>query len=684
MATTKLSTDVIDLSGNTEALTIPKGPTNGIASIEYLVVAGGGGGGFDDSGGGGAGGLLTNYNGTLLDVSLNSNLTLIVGAGGTGAQATPTKGGDSTFYNVISNGGGAGLSAGSQAGGSGSGGSGNTANNDPGGAGDTGQGFAGGTGFSRNPSGYPGGQNEAGGGGGGAAALGSNATASTGGAGGVGLQVNIDGLNNFYAGGGGGGGRTTGGAGGTGGGAAGTGAANPSPATANTGGGGGTAGDNSGSYTGSNGGSGVVILRYPTANPITISAGLTSSTPIIIGTDTVVIFTAGTGTVSFGGTGGIGRPSSPTEGLMRENTTTGKMEFYDGSLWQEITDTASTYVSGFIPSANFNTVLYTGTSSTPTVITGVGFKPDFTWLKVTNNAWPHGLFSSQMPVYAPTGGHEFMYSNTTDASTALWGSLQFDNDGWSGLGGSYNGTFAHDFGASGYNYVSWNWKAGGAAVTNSVGTNANSSEVSANVAAGFSIVKVQADGTNNTIGHGLGGVPELIISKNTGVTGAWGVYSAPTGIGHYMYLNQSSAVNPTFDGSVYPSVSSTTFAPGSGGWNYTNGNNYIHYLWRSIPGYSKIGFYVGNGSTTGPEIYTGFKPAWLMTKPTTSGYWYILDNKRNTSNPRNTGLFPNDYIAEITNTNYNVDFNNTGFQPKNNTIGFNNLGITYIYMTFAE
>jgi len=118
--------------------------------------------------------------------------------------------------------------------------------------------------------------------------------------------------------------------------------------------------------------------------------------------------------------------------------------------------------------------------------------------------------------------------------------------------------------------------------------------------------------------------------------------------------------------------------------NNASGDDFIAYCWRSIPGYSKIGFYIGDGNSTGPQIYTGFKPAWLMTKPTISGYWYILDNKRNTSNPRNTGLFPNDTLAEITNTNYNVDFNNTGFQLKNNTIGFNNLGVTYIYMAFSE
>ena len=85
MATTKLSTDVIDLSSNTEALTIPSGTTSSTLDVEYLVVAGGGGSGRGNhsSGGGGAGGLLTNYGGTALSLATETTHDITVGLGGT-------------------------------------------------------------------------------------------------------------------------------------------------------------------------------------------------------------------------------------------------------------------------------------------------------------------------------------------------------------------------------------------------------------------------------------------------------------------------------------------------------------------------------------------------------------------------------------------------------------------------
>jgi hypothetical protein len=67
--------------------------------------------------------------------------------------------------------------------------------------------------------------------------------------------------------------------------------------TVNTGsGGGGMAG---GGYSSGQGGSGVVILKYPDAYTITIGAGLTGSTPSPSGGFKVTTITAGTGNVSF-------------------------------------------------------------------------------------------------------------------------------------------------------------------------------------------------------------------------------------------------------------------------------------------------------------------------------------------------------------------------------------------------
>ena len=62
---------------------------------------------------------------------------------------------------------------------------------------------------------------------------------------------------------------------------------------ANTGGGGGGV-----PGAGTTGGSGVVILRYPSVNNITVGAGLTSTT-FTEGSNKVTVFTAGTGTISW-------------------------------------------------------------------------------------------------------------------------------------------------------------------------------------------------------------------------------------------------------------------------------------------------------------------------------------------------------------------------------------------------
>ena len=107
-----------------------------------------------------------------------------------------------------------------------------------------------------------------------------------------------------------------------------------------------------------------------------------------------------------------------------------------------------------IPSENFNTVLYTGNDST-NVITGVGFKSDFSWWKKRNAATDHALIDSVR------GVTKHLVSNTTNAEvTANVGTelVSFDSDGFT-LGAaaqtnSINGTSA--------SIVAWNWKAGGA------------------------------------------------------------------------------------------------------------------------------------------------------------------------------------------------------------------------------
>ena len=305
-------------------------------NVNYLVVAGGGAGAGFVGGGGGAGGLRTSYGSSsgggqsaesAISVSTLGTYTVTVGAGGTPGQ-TPTNGGNSVFSTITSIGGGIGGAAvggygvpGASSGGSGGGG---------GGAAVTSpvvHGFAGGA----NGSGCNLVSCQAAGGGGGASAAGTAGVSgpnnyqsgqSQSGDGGDGLSVTIlsasnaniasvgqvSGSNVYYAGGGGGGdwggSSATDGDGGLGGGASyGATTGNEpygSPGTTNTGGGGSGVGYVHGTNSQNNnaGGSGVVILRFSNLYEATQSAGLTMST-YSEGSDTVAVFTAGTGTITF-------------------------------------------------------------------------------------------------------------------------------------------------------------------------------------------------------------------------------------------------------------------------------------------------------------------------------------------------------------------------------------------------
>jgi len=273
--------------------------------VDYLVVAGGGGGAI---GGGGAGGLRTSWPGgsggggnseSSLSLNIATNYNVAIGSGGSygNNSSQASNGGNSSIAGsglttITSIGGGGGAHApsagsdGSIGGSGGGGGFGDTSATYDGGLGTANQGFRGGSG-----------SRLGGGGGAGAGSTGGNRSGNNGGPGGNGLSLNISGTATYYAGGGGGVSwnayNAPGGSGGGGNGGSSASTSGRTSGTANTGGGGGGAWQ-----TGDNGGSGVVIIRYPNTKTITAGAGLTATTAAV-GTDSVTTFTAGTGTITF-------------------------------------------------------------------------------------------------------------------------------------------------------------------------------------------------------------------------------------------------------------------------------------------------------------------------------------------------------------------------------------------------
>jgi hypothetical protein len=115
------------------------------------------------------------------------------------------------------------------------------------------------------------------------------------------------------------------------------------------------------------------------------------------------------------------------------------------------------------------------------------------------------------------------------------------------------------------------------------------------------------------------------------------------------------------------------------------GGDSVAYCFADVAGLQKIDSYTGNGSTSGPLVVTGFEPAFLMVKRTDSNdSWIILDNKRDTANPRNNSLkWDEDGQEEIDSSNRTVDFLSNGFQIKTTHQGMNANNGTYLYLAIA-
>jgi len=320
-----------------------------------------------------------------------------------------------------------------------------------------------------------------------------------------------------------------------------------------------------------------------------------------------------------------------------------------------------------LPTAHFNTKLYTGDGATTLAVTGVGFQPDFTWIKNRSATDHHVLVDSVR------GATKYLVSNDTgpevDDSTFV---ASLDSDGF---------TVGDDVvvNTSTENYVSWNWLAGGTAVSNTDGS--ITSSVSANTDAGFSIVSWTAEGAIDTIGHGLSQKPELIIIKDRdGADESWVTGADPIGWTKYLTLNSDAAENTSSSVFNDTSPSSSVFTV-SDGFNDTQ--PIITYCFHSVEGYSKVGSYEGNGNADGPFIYTGFKPAWILVKnATVNTQWDMWDNKRDTYNLMNHLLQADNSSARITSA--EVDFVSDGFKVRSASDNMNDSGETLVYLAFAE
>ena len=302
------------------------------------------------------------------------------------------------------------------------------------------------------------------------------------------------------------------------------------------------------------------------------------------------------------------------------------------------------------PTDYFNTVLYTGNDTDNRTVSGVGFQPNFLWIKARNNADQHYLQDSVR------GSTKVLHSDSDEAEVTRVSAVKsFASDGFVlGQEAQVNrnsGTFA-----------SWSWK---------------------EEATLFDIVSYTGNGNARTISHNLGSVPKFMICKDRDNTKNWGTYHQAIGpASDAGYLN--NAVVPESNNNFWNNTNPTAsvFSVGTDNTYNGNGNDYIVYLFGDSS-VSKCGSYIGNGSSDGTFVYTGFKPAFVIYKNTTQAdSWFIHDNKRQGFNPENEYLFAD--ITQTEGTINRINFLSNGFKTTDSDKGVNASGNLYIYIAFAE
>jgi hypothetical protein len=255
------------------------------------------------------------------------------------------------------------------------------------------------------------------------------------------------------------------------------------------------------------------------------------------------------------------------------------------------------------PEGHFNTVTWNGNVSATQAITGVGFQPDIVWIKNRDQADPNMVFDSTR------GATKYWDTDATTGEVTDADTLEsFDADGF---------TVGDDVkvNTNGEKYVAWCWK------------------VSAT--AGIDIVTYTGTGAAHAENHSLGVVPEFMILYNLDSGHNPLIYHAYFDSKNQpeTHYNLLSLVNAEIDATnIWNDTAPTTtqFTVGTHDAVTELDQNFIVYLFASVPGFSKVFMYDGNGNANGPYIYCGFRPAMILSKncESGSGNWRIADNRR--------------------------------------------------------
>lgn len=316
-------------------------------------------------------------------------------------------------------------------------------------------------------------------------------------------------------------------------------------------------------------------------------------------------------------------------------------------------------------------VTYTGTGSSLTPTSTLGFNPDLVWIKSRSAATDHAIYDSVR------GTQIRLESNNGDVEVATDnGVTAFNSAGFT------LGTLAQ-VNTNAATYAAWCWDAGTSTVTNTAGS--ISAQVRANANTGCSVITATTTNTTSqTFGHGLGVAPAFHIIKLRNYSDSWYVYHASLGATKHLRLNASSA--QATSGTMYNNTEPTSALITLGSdWAQTI-YNIVCYAFAPVAGFSAFGSYNGNSSTDGPFVYTNFRPKYVLVKAQNVGAdWQIYDAARNLYNLTDNDLCPATSDAEnAPGVSNGLDFVSNGFKLRSLDSWLNGSAYTYVYAAFAE
>lgn len=323
----------------------------------------------------------------------------------------------------------------------------------------------------------------------------------------------------------------------------------------------------------------------------------------------------------------------------------------------------------------FNVIASEDLSSPPASVTAAGFQPDVLIAKQQNGTAEWALIDSSRGV---TQGLVPSDTGSEDTHSDL---ASFDSDGY-----TTDSTVTTYSSLSASEVLSYLWKVnGGTTEANSDGDITTTVQVAPE--GHMSIIQWTGNATaNQTLGHGLGKVPSMFIAKNRDDAAAnWPVWFKDFGA-EYLLLNSNAAVGV---GSTFFDTdceAADTFEIQAHDSINASGEDLIALCFADTPGVLITGQYIGNGSGAGPQVYTGFRPRFLMVKrKDSSGGWRHWDSARDDAgNPRDDYMTANNNAAEVTDSALDFDFLANGFKLRGTHADINASGGTYHYLAMAD